>query len=146
MDRETHKYDDIIDMPHHVSKTRAQMPMHDRASQFSSFAALVGFDSMIEETERLTHSKVELDEAAKALLNEKLNLIERNISKRPEVRIVYFLPDERKEGGEYVSHIGTIKRIDPFLRTVIFFDGVKIPIDDIYSIDGKWFELSEVDD
>ncbi|MBQ6152322.1 MAG: hypothetical protein IJJ15_01040 [Ruminococcus sp.] len=146
MNRETHKYDDIIDMPHHVSKTRPQMSMHDRAAQFSSFAALVGFDSMIEETERLTHTKVELDEAAKAILNEKLNLIDQNITLHPEIRIVYFLPDERKEGGEYVSHIGTVKKIDSFLRTVIFSDSVKIPIEDIYMIDGEWLRHLQVED
>lgn len=146
MDRETHLYDDIIHMPHHVSKTRAQMPMRDRAAQFSSFAALVGFDAMIEETERLTHTKIELDEAAAALLDEKLNLIAQNISSHPEVRIVYFLPDEYKDGGEYVSHIGNIKRIDAFERTVIFLDGTKIPIDDIYSIDGEWLHQIQVED
>ena len=146
MNRETHKYDDIIDMPHHVSKTRPQMSMHDRAAQFSSFAALVGFDSMIEETERLTHTKGELDEAAKAILNEKLNLIDQNITLHPEIRIVYFLPDERKEGGEYVSHIGTVKKIDSFLRTVIFSDSVKIPIEDIYMIDGEWLRHLQVED
>ena len=146
MNRETHKYDDIIDMPHHVSKTRPQMSMHDRAAQFSSFAALVGFDSMIEEIERLTHTKVELDEAAKAILNEKLNLIDQNITLHPEIRIVYFLPDERKEGGEYVSHIGTVKKIDSFLRTVIFSDSVKIPIEDIYMIDGEWLRHLQVKD
>lgn len=146
MERETHQYDNIINMPHHVSKTRPQMPIHDRAAQFSSFAALVGFDSMIEETERLTHTKAELDEAAKALLNEKLKLLDQNISEHPEIRIVYFLPDERKEGGEYVSHIGNIKRIDSFSRTVLFSDGIRIPFDDIYAIDGEWFRHQQVED
>lgn len=121
------------------------MPMHDRAAQFSSFAALVGFDSIIEETERLTHTKVELDDDAKALLNEKLVLIERYISRRPEIAIVYFLPDERKDGGEYVTHVGSVKRIDTFFRTVDFTDGVKVPVDNLYSVEGEWFKefLSE---
>ena len=36
------EYDDIINMPHHVSATHPQMSMHDRAAQFSPFAALTG--------------------------------------------------------------------------------------------------------
>lgn len=146
MDRETHAYDDIIHMPHHISKTRAQMPMHDRAAQFSSFDALVGFGSMIEETERLTDTKIELDETEIILLDEKLNLISRNISFRPEIRVVYFLPDKWKDGGAYVSHTGAVKKIDTFLRTVVFTDGERIPIEDICSIDGKLFKEFLKDD
>ena len=44
------QYDDIIHLPHHVSKIRPQMSMQDRAAQFSPFAALTGYDAAIKET------------------------------------------------------------------------------------------------
>ena len=56
------QYDDIINLPHHVSKTRPQMSMVDRAAQFSPFAALTGYDAAIKETGRLTDEKVNLSE------------------------------------------------------------------------------------
>lgn len=139
MDRGTHLYDDIIHMPHHISKTRAQMPMRDRAAQFSSFDALAGFGGMIEETKRLTDKKLELDETEIERLDEKLNILSENILLHPKICVVYFLPDEWKDGGAYVTHIGSLKKIDRFLRTVIFTDGERIPIDDISSIDGELF-------
>ena len=56
------RYDDIINLPHHVSSTRQRMSMHDRAAQFAPFAALVGYDDAVAETARLTESRPELDE------------------------------------------------------------------------------------
>ena len=55
------KYDEIMGLPHHVSKTRPQMPMSDRAAQFAPFAALTGYDAAIKETGRLTDERIELD-------------------------------------------------------------------------------------
>ena len=67
-----HKYDDILNMPHHVSSTRPHMPMHDRAAQFSPFAALVGYDDAVKETARLTNEKQELTADKIADLNQKI--------------------------------------------------------------------------
>lgn len=50
---DSHRYDDIIDLPHHVSKIHAPMPVSDRAAQFSPFAALNGYKEAIKEAERL---------------------------------------------------------------------------------------------
>ena len=55
-------YSDIIDHPHHVSRTRPQMSMHDRAAQFSPFAALTGFDAAVAEEARVTDKRMELEE------------------------------------------------------------------------------------
>lgn len=129
------KYADIINLPHHVSKTRPQMPIADRAAQFSPFAALTGYDSAIEETGRLTDSFIELDESRKAVLNEKLQSMLKNIKEQPEVAITYFQPDEKKNGGSYINISGMIKKIDNFEKCVILADTTKIPMKYIFEIE-----------
>lgn len=93
------KYREIIDLPHHVSKTRPQMPMSDRAAQFAPFAALTGYDAAIKETGRLTDERIELDEEALTALDMKYQLLMDALDDKPEVTITYFQPDERKAGG-----------------------------------------------
>ena len=132
-------YDDIINLPHHVSKTRPQMSMIDRAAQFSPFAALTGYDAAIQETGRLTDEKIELGEEAKAILDRKQHYLSDMISIQPEITVTYFLPDERKSGGSYLSITGKLKRIDEYERMMILTDGKKIPLDDIMSIESKLF-------
>ena len=139
----TSKYDEIIGLPHHVSKTRPQMPMSDRAAQFAPFAALTGYDSAIKETGRLTDEKIELDEEALTALNMKYQLLVVVLDEEPEVEITYFKPDERKAGGEYVSVIGAVKKVDDFERLITMQDGMKIPMDDVLSIDGELFSSLE---
>ncbi|MDR2515419.1 MAG: YolD-like family protein [Christensenellaceae bacterium] len=128
------KYDDIINLPHHVSSTRQHMPVSDRAAQFSPFAALTGHDAAVKETGRITEQKTELSEDAKAYLNEQLNMIQIRIDEMPVVSITYFVPDKKKAGGEYVPVTGTVKTIDEFERTVVMWDKTRIPIDDILEI------------
>ena len=103
MENVSHKYDDIINLPHHVSKKHPQMSLHDRAAQFSPFAALTGHKAAINETARLTDEKQILSEDVIAKLNEQLNLIKENIGTNPIVTITYFVPDDRKSGGAYIS-------------------------------------------
>ena len=133
------KYEDIFDLPHHVSKTRPQMSMLDRAAQFSPFAALTGYDSAINETGRLTNEKLELDEDTRAVLDRKQAYLLEMISEQPEVTITYFLPDEKKTGGAYVSVNGNLKRIDDYERMLILADGRKIPMEDIADIECELF-------
>lgn len=135
--KNTHQYDDIINLPHHRSKTRPHMSLEDRAAQFSPFAALTGHDAAIEETARLTDRKIELDEDAKARLNEKLQYIVENLGTDMEVVITYFVPDERKSGGEYVTKRGRVKRIDENEGIVIMEDRERIKIEEICEIDRR---------
>ena len=128
-------YDDIINLPHHVSASRPQMSGIDRAAQFAPFAALTGFGAAITETGRLTEEKVELDEYEKEALNERLNLIGERISKHPAVSVTYFKPDERKAGGAYVSVTGAAKKLDDYELVLVMADGTKIPFDDIIDIE-----------
>lgn len=127
-------YDDIIDLPHHTSKTRNRMSLHDRAAQFSPFAALTGHDAAIKETARLTDQRVELDEEEKARLNDKIGIIAEHAKVNPEVTIMYFQPDEKKAGGEYITHSGFIKKFNIYERLIIMQDGTHIPMDDILDI------------
>ena len=133
-------YDDIIEMPHHVSATHPHMPMSDRAAQFSPFAALVGYDDAILETTRLTDEKTVLSEESKEELNQKLRIISEHLNDDPEVSITYFLPDTKKAGGAYVTATGYVNKIDPMEHCVYVREGPVIPIDNIYEIKGELFD------
>lgn len=128
------RYDDIINLPHHVSPTRQRMSMHDRAAQFAPFAALVGYDDAVAETARLTESRPELDEQEQQAINERLAYIADHIPEQPEVRIKYFVPDERKSGGAIVEIFGKVKKISATDETIVMADGCIIPITDVMDI------------
>lgn len=132
-------YDDIINLPHHVSATRPQMSMIDRAAQFSPFAALTGYDAAIKETGRLTDEKIEMDEDTKAALDIKQAYLKDIIDEQPEITVTYFLPDTKKSGGAYVAVTGNLKRFDEYERLLLLTDGTKIPMDDIADIDSEVF-------
>ena len=133
------RYEDIINLPHHVSSTRPQMSMLERAAQFSPFAALTGYDTAIKETGRLTDEKIEISEEALTFLNMKLQLLVDNLDDKPEVTFTYFKPDERKSGGAYVDVTGTVKKVDDYERQIVMHNGTKIPLDDILNIEGDIF-------
>lgn len=137
----TRKYDDIINLPHHVSKKRARMPAIDRAAQFSPFAALTGYGAAIKETARLTYERVELDEYMKEALSHRLQIIIDHLKEHPEIAITYFCPDENKDGGVYVTASSIVKKIDEYKQIVVMNDGAIIPIYEIISIDGQIFEI-----
>ena len=132
--RMNNRYNEIINLPHHVSKTRPQMPLSDRAAQFAPFAALTGYDSAIKETGRLTDERIELDEEALTALDRKYQLLMDALDDKPEVTIIYFQPDEQKAGGQYVSATGTVKKVDTFGRRILLQDGTRIPLDNIYDL------------
>ena len=127
-------YEDIINLPHHVSSTRAQMSMMDRAAQFSPFAALTGYDAAIKETARLTDQKIELDDYEKEEINGKIQLIAEHLGEDFEIVITYFQPDGRKAGGAYVDALGVVKKIGEYERMIVFREGRKVSIDDILEI------------
>lgn len=138
-----HKYDDMIDLPHHVSANHPQMSLSNRAAQFSPFAALTGHEDAIRETARLTDSYIELEEDRKEQLDEKLQLIRENLWQKPECEITYFRPDDRKNGGTYVTVCGKIKKIDEYSHQIILTDGTVLPIRYIFSIGGELFQNTD---
>ncbi len=135
MNNTTSNYSDIIDMPHHQSDKRPHMSLQDRAAQFAPFAALRGYDEEIIETARLTDERLELSNEDMSLLNERLHLIIDNIKSKPEASITYFVPDEKKEGGAYITVKGNVRRIDEVERIIHLTDNTKISIDDVSRIE-----------
>ena len=128
-------YDDIINLPHHVSTKHPRMSALDRAAQFSPFAALTGHDSAIKETARLTDIKLELDEDKKEELDSCLQMLREQTALRPEVEITYFVPDTKKSGGSYFLVRGVIKKLDDMEHKILLENGTVIPINDIYGIE-----------
>jgi len=124
------KYKDIINLPHHVSSTHPQMSMINRAAQFSPFAALTGYDDAIEETARLTDSRIELTEAEEDEISRKLGRLQRGDS----VELTWFVPDRRKTGGRYYTETVVIKQIVAVEGKVNLADGRSVEIRDIIEV------------
>lgn len=127
-------YDDIIRLPHHVSQNHPQMSMHDRVAQFAPFAALTGYEAAVGETARQTTERRELDAQEAAELNRRLTELAARLPDRPEVTIEYFVPDDRKAGGAYVSVIGVVRNISVAERLLVMEDGTEIPMEDVDSV------------
>ncbi|MBR3878831.1 MAG: hypothetical protein IKJ24_01785 [Clostridia bacterium] len=133
------KYKDIIGLPHHTSPTRPRMSQSDRAAQFAPFAALTGYDAMVEETARLTDAEDAYNEESTALLDKKLRMLSELEFEHPYVEITYFIPDERKSGGRYETVFGHLKLIDKIEGAITLTDKRKILFDRIRDIDSTAF-------
>ena len=136
------RYDDILYLPHHVSPTRQRMTMAERAAQFSPFAALVGYGEAIRETGRAVGQQMELSEEEKAVLDQKQQIILAALEQgeEPEVTVTYFQPDRKKDGGEYVSYTGSIKKYKEIENTLVFGGGKEIPLNGIVDLTGTVFQ------
>ena len=127
-------YDDIINLSRPQYHGLPPMSIHDRAAQFSPFAALVGYDAAVEETARLTDSRREMEEDEINELNRQLSELNKRLSERPRIRVTYFIRDRKKEGGRYASKIGNARTIDQAENRIIFTDGESVPVKDMYSV------------
>ena len=127
-------YDDIIRLPHHISQNHPQMPLRDRAAQFAPFAALTGYEASVGETARLTSERRELDPQEAEELNCRLAALIARLPERPEVTVEYFVPDDRKSGGAYVTVTGRVRHISVPEKTMVMEDGTVIPLDDVCQI------------
>lgn len=130
------EYDDIINLPHHVSEKHPRMSLEARSAQFAPFAALTGYDEQVRETARLTNDRKELADGLKMILNEKILSIKERLAELHEVTITYFVPDVRKKGGKYVSVTGKVRKIDEFKHLIVFDNKKEIPIQEIIEITG----------
>lgn len=128
------KYDDIINLPHHISKIHPRLSMEQRDAQFAPFAALTGYKDAIYETGRITEERIDLDEGEKNKINIKLLELKNNIAKKPKATITYFVPDLKKSGGEHVTKIGYLKKIDVYNQLIILENNIEIPINEIIEI------------
>ena len=129
---DNHSYDDIINLPNPTSKNHPRMSLHDRAAQFAPFAALTGHKQLIQETQRLTEDKKELDENKKSVLNQKLLYF---IETKEKIKITYFKKNQKKSGGDYLTTIQRIKKIDSIYKTITLQNGQIIKMEDIYEIE-----------
>lgn len=130
----TRKYDDIINLPHYICKKHSQMSLEARSAQFAPFSALTGYEDEIKETARLTKEKIEINEELKAILDIKLKKIQEQISKKPKVKFIYFVPDLKKDGGSYETVVGKVKRIDIYRQVIVLEEKIEIPIGEIIEI------------
>ena len=128
-------YEDIINLPHHVSKTRKTMSLENRSAQFAPFAALTGYGEAIQETSRLTTNKKDLSETEKSIIDNKLRILNSIIKDKPLATITYFVPDSKKSGGKYITESGNIRRIDVINNEIIFVNKKIIKITDIIDIE-----------
>lgn len=135
----TDNYDDIINLPHHVSAKYPQMSMQSRAAQFAPFAALTGHDAAIKEAARLTDTIQSSPDKLEAL-NMKFAWLRHHIAQRPMVKVIYFEPDDRKQGGKYASLQGNVKDIDEVYSVIVMTDGRAIPFDMLTDIQGDIFD------
>lgn len=133
------RYDDLLDLPHHVSVVHPHMSLYDRAAQFAPFKALTGYEDDVEETTRLTDERIELDEERIEQLDARLQLLEEHLSDAPVVTVTYFRPDELKSGGAYLTVTGSVNKIDTVGRVLVLRDGSRVPMDDLYSLEGELF-------
>lgn len=133
-------YDNMIDLPHPTSKKHPRMSMHDRAAIFSPFAALSGHGAAIAETARLTDRRMELDEDTRAELDQKQTVLLEHIGEQPEVTVTWFQPDERKDGGSYVTATGRLKKIDEVARILSLQDGTAIPLENVIDMGSECFQ------
>ena len=152
MENAKEKYADIISLPHHKAANRKPMSLYDRAEQFAPFAALVGYDEMITEEARLTDAETPLSESDIEVLNRKPSLILDMVEEKqhPEIAVVYFEPDYRKDGGSFLQAQGTVKVIDPIEGRLIFYaangisDGQVIPMSCVRRIQGESVDFFDI--
>ena len=133
-----HPYDDIIDLPHHVSERHPQMSMYNRAAQFAPFAALTGHNAAITEAARLTEAEQELSESDAEVLNRKLAYLQ-SLDEKPTISVTYFVPDDKKEGGSYHTATGIVKSVEPDKGVLQFENCTNILVIHIRDIDGECF-------
>ena len=152
MENAKEKYADIITLPHHKAANRKPMSLYDRAAQFAPFAALVGYDEMITEEARLTDAETPLSEGDIEVLNRKLSLILDMVEEKqhPEITVLYFEPDVRKDGGSFLQAQGAVKAIDPIEGRLIFYaangisDGQVIPLSCVRRIQGECVDFLDI--
>lgn len=127
------RYDDIIDLPHYQSIKRPHMSNHDRAAQFAPFAALKGYEEAVIETARLTDSRITLDENEIEQIDAKLQQLAENMDSRNIVSVTHFVQDKYKAGGEYITTVGVVKKIDSIGRYLVV-DDIDILVEDIVAL------------
>ena len=138
------RYEDIIHLPHHQSECRPKMSVRDRVAQFAPFAALVGYEQMVQETEGvlLADRRRMLSEDEKRGLDRKMQRLQKQMSVHPEIEVTYFTENEK--GGAYAIYAGRVRRIEEVPTAIVFMDGKRIGVGDIACMESEIFERYEL--
>lgn len=141
-------YDDIIHLSRPVSDHHAPMSRKDRAAQFSSFAALTGYEDAIQETGRLTDHWQGPDEEARQLLDERFRILRTCIAEEPEITVTRFVPDPWKDGGSFERMTAAVRIIDDLYHCLHFRDGSMVSFASIVSLEGDLFlrDIAQTDE
>lgn len=146
MNNNTGKYDDIIKLPHHVSKKHPQMSLEARSAQFAPFSPLTGYEDAVHEMARLTSDRIEIEEDVKLILNNKLKKLQEQINNKPTVTFTYFIPDVKKDGGKYITVTGNVEKIDKYRKLIILENKTAIPISEIIEIEGDILKIRNIEE
>ncbi len=130
----TERYADLLHLPHHTSSRHPPMPRENRAAQFAPFAALTGHGDAVAETARLTQPRAALDEGVIAELDAHIGQLRAQVSTHPAAEITYFVPDDKKEGGAYVTVRGRICKIRDFEKQIVLEDGTIVPVEQVMDL------------
>lgn len=126
-------YDDIINLPRPISKKHKPMSLLNRAAQFAPFAALTGYDAVIDETGRLTDKRIELDEYEINDINNILLYLCENTD--VTASYTYYVKDSRKTGGAYITALGSIVKNDIDNHRIILSDKTIINIENLVKVE-----------
>lgn len=139
--------DDLIHYDYHGSTTHKHMDIKDRAAQFAPFAALVGYDQMIDESNRYTDGTTILADDKANALDHIISLLIACIDTQPSVTITHFIHDPYKDGGRYETLNGQLQKIDTDRGCMIMVDGTTIDLSTIIDIQSDdLFKLMESED
>ena len=119
------------------------MSLYARSAQFAPFAALTGYEEAVKETARETNERIDIEDEIKSILDGKLQIILEQIKNHPEISITYFIADTKKDGGEYVTVTGLVKKVDLYNQYIYLIDNTEIPINEIIDISGDIFKVYE---
>lgn len=133
-------YDDIIDLPRHISKVHSQMSISDRAAQFAPFSALTGYKDAIIEVDRYTQEFIELDDSEKEVIGQKLYILNEHKKENIQMEITYFEPDKKKKGGIYKKVQSVFKCYDELKDMIVLENNVKILVKYIIELKSDIFE------
>ena len=86
---------------------------------------------------------MELDEDTKAELDRRQAVLLEHIAEQPEITVTWFQPDERKDGGAYLTATGRLKKLDEIQRVLVLTDRTEIPLDDVAWIRSDHFQEQE---
>ena len=135
-------YKDIINLKHPEPINHPRMSIEKRAGIFAPFAALTGYEEEVKEVGRETIKEIEIDEDVKEKLDRKLQVIMKNIAIRPKIILSYFVKDNKKSGGKYLTKEVNVKSIDMIYNHLITTSNEIINIEDIIEIEGEIFNES----